>query len=77
MTHIDIVIDGVTEFDGELSEYTVNPPALLRNIDPHVRPAPHMVGILMAVQTAIGTRTTTSINVETFSDGWSMRVREL
>jgi hypothetical protein len=78
MSRVQIVIDDTLEFDGDLNEWVSTPPDFIKDrIKPGMTPQPHMKGVLMAMTDAVLQDQAISINVKTWTDGWTMTVRKL
>lgn len=75
MPNVRIDIDGKTEFDGKLDQWTQTPPDFIRdNFQPSMKPEPHMQAVLVAMTDAIMRDEDVYISIETASDGWGMGV---
>lgn len=82
MTNIRLTIDGKTEFDGDLGNWMLRPPeALGKLLRPDgtglARQAEHMNHIALAVVDAAKVDQDKSIEVRTFTGGWTLTVEEM
>lgn len=78
MMRISVTINDKLEFDGDPGEWASTPPDFLKDvIKVDGRPQPHMQGVAMAMTNAVMRHEPTSINVKTWTDGWTMTVKKL
>jgi len=79
MTHLCITIDDSVEFDGELGDWTSQPPNFIKDIikPGQARPDGHWLAIMAATTDAITKNQSTSISVKTWPDGWDMTCKKI
>lgn len=76
MTHVRITIDNHVEFDGSVTEWKRQPPDMFADmIKPTSNPQPHMKAIAIAMADAVMAQRSTTIDVATGVDEWTMKVR--
>lgn len=76
MAVLHVSIDGETVIDGDIGQWTSEPPKILREqLAATATPQPWMRCLLMVIATAAMTDTATTVTVVTAEDRWTMDVR--
>lgn len=75
MPHIRIDLNGTTEFDGDLSEWTHEMPFIEKYLRPGVLLAPHIRAGMVAIMDALSENHDSHIDVRETDRGWQMEVR--
>lgn len=77
MTALHVTIDGQTVIDGDMGQWSADPPEILREqLAANATPRPWMRCLLMVVANAALTDTDTEVVVRTGDNGWTMEVTE-
>ncbi|BBU22150.1 hypothetical protein [Mycobacterium xenopi] len=75
MAHLRITIDGNVAMNGDLGEWTTNPPTLLtEQLKANTKPAPWMRALMLTIADAAMTNRDLHANVHTRPDGWDLSV---
>jgi hypothetical protein len=75
MPALHVTIDGKTVIDGDLGQWTTDPPAILREqLAGNVTPQPWMRCLLLLVATAAVGDQDVTVDIATRDNGWTLEV---
>lgn len=74
MPHLHITIDDQTVLDGDLGEWTTNPPQLITEQLTNPKPQPGMKALMLALTEAAIHNQPTHINLQNRPNGWTLQV---
>ena len=78
MAKVKLTINDKVEIDGDLGEWTSEPPEFLsRQLKPGAKPQPYMQAILLAVTHAVMTDRSVVIDAFHRSNRWNINVQEV
>lgn len=75
MAHLKVTIDGATAMNGDLGQWTTNPPQLItEQLKANSKPAPWMRALMLTIADAAMSEQSMSVDVQTRVDGWDFMV---
>lgn len=75
MTELKVTVDGKTVIDGDMGQWSENPPEIIREqLAANATPKPWMRCLLMVVANAAVTATDTTVVIATTETTWTMQV---
>lgn len=76
MANVKVTVDGKTIMDGDLGEWSTNPPELIKEqLKANARPALWMQALLLTIADAAMSNKCLTVDVRTDAEGWAMDVR--
>lgn len=77
MATLCITVDGKTIMDGDLGQWTTNPPDIIaEQLKANSRPTPWMRALMLTLADAAMSEKAMSVDVRTRADGWDFSVTE-
>lgn len=75
MTNMRVTLNGDVLMDGDLGQWSTNPPPLLaEQLKAHTTPKPWMRAIMLTIADAATSNQSTTIDVTTRSNRWDLHV---
>jgi hypothetical protein len=76
MATLRITVDGNTVMDGDLGQWTTEPPFIAEQLKANARPAPWMRCLMLTLADAAMSEKVMSVDVRTRANGWDFSVTE-